>query len=89
MRHSSERESGEGATGGLGLRSRRPRPARVPITIEKALCRAAGDPAFRSQLAENPERALERVGFELGSSERAIFASLSAEQKVRNKDVRF
>lgn len=53
---------------------------RVPISIEKVLCRAAGDADFRDALLADPDGALDSVGFEMRPAERAILTSLPSAQ---------
>jgi len=57
-------------------RAREKRRIRVPIGLEKLLCRAAGDSAFRAALLVDRGRAVEAAGLELLASERAVLDSV-------------
>jgi hypothetical protein len=57
-------------------RAREKRRIRVPIGLEKVLCRAAGDPRFRAALLADRGAAVEASGFELLASERAVLDSV-------------
>jgi len=59
-------------------RAREKRRIRVPIGLEKLLCRAAGDPRFRAALLADRSRALDAAGLELLASERAVLDSVPA-----------
>jgi len=57
-------------------RVRRKRRLRVPIGIEKVLCRAAGDDSFRDSLLHNRRATLEGLAGELNEAEREILATV-------------
>jgi hypothetical protein len=57
-------------------RARRKRKIRIPIGIEKLLCRAAADPAFQQALQEDRAATLAELGPQLTGTEAAILASI-------------
>lgn len=59
-------------------RAREKRKIRVPIGLEKVLCRAAGDAAFRQALLLDRDRAVDEAGWELLPTERAVLGSVPA-----------
>jgi len=59
--------------------ARRKRKIRIPIGIEKVLCKAAVDPVFRVALFDDREQALARQGDELTEEEREILKSIPSE----------
>ena len=59
--------------------ARRKRKIRIPIGIERVLCKAAVDPVFRVALFDNREGALARLGEDLTAEETAILMSIPGE----------
>jgi hypothetical protein len=55
---------------------RRRRKVRIPIGIEKVLCRAAGDGAFRERLFRDRAAAVAALGDGLSAGERAVLAAV-------------
>jgi hypothetical protein len=58
---------------------RRRRKVKIPIGIEKLLCRAAGDPALRDRLVNDREAALAAFRDDLSPGEIAILTTVPAE----------
>lgn len=56
--------------------ARRKRKIRIPIGIEKVLCKAAVDPVFRVALFDDREQALAQLGGELTAEEAEILRSI-------------
>jgi hypothetical protein len=50
--------------------------AEVPVTLEHVLLRAAGDPAFRERLLEDPAAAVAGLGLNPSPSEGALLAAM-------------
>ncbi len=59
--------------------ARKRRKLKIPIGIEKVLCRAAVEPKFKAELLENRAGALARMGDELTEAERGIIKSIPVE----------
>ena len=59
--------------------ARKKRKLKIPIGIEKVLCKAAVDPAFRAALYENRREALDGLGDELSEAEADILMSIPIE----------
>ena len=59
-------------------RARRKRKIRIPIGIEKVLCRAAADPTFQQTLLEDRVATLATLEAELTKTELAILTSIPA-----------
>jgi len=59
--------------------ARKKRKLKIPIGIEKVLCRAAVDPAFRASLFDNRDAALDGLGGELSEAEADILKSIPAQ----------
>ena len=60
-------------------RARRKRKTRIPIGIEKVLCRAVMDPGLRLALLENRAAALSTLHDEISPTEREILTSIPKE----------
>ena len=69
---------GRTIVGGRPL-ARKKRKLKIPIGIEKVLCKAAVDPVFRASLYENRKEALKALGGELSEAEAAILMSIPVE----------
>ena len=57
-------------------RARQKRKIRIPIGLEKVLCRAAGDEAFRSSFLRDRRQAVAAAGYELAPSEAGVLDSV-------------
>ena len=69
---------GRTIVGGRPL-ARRKRKIRIPIGIEKVLCKAAVDPVFRASLYEDRRQALAGLAGELAEAEADILLSVPSE----------
>jgi hypothetical protein len=72
-------------------RSRRTHKIKIPIGIEKVLCRAATDTLFRRTLFEDRPRAIQAYGAELSDTEREVLTGIPGpmlQEMVGRIDVR-
>jgi len=70
---------------------KRTRKVKIPIGIEKVLCRAAGDRGFRKALFDDRGAALARLGEEVTEAELGILTSIPGEilsSMIRRIDLR-
>lgn len=73
-----EQETGRRSTTGSRIMDKSNKKVRVPIGVEKLLCRAAADPAFRQRLLHEREATLQQPDVELLDSEKTIVRSVPA-----------